>query len=185
MRTTFWASLLWLVSLAWAPAQADAVPPALPKVQAELAAPGRTRLRITFAAQAPQSLVVARDAQVPAQAEADRVDVVAALDTGVVVLVETYPSRLNGGAGQCGAGEERFLRVVSTAPPAHQTYSRKLASCWRDTLLDTEFGDEGLRWSPASRELRIEWLSGPTGGKPESLTLRVAPDGRVKEVKPA
>lgn len=191
MRITSWASLLVLAAATAAcaaPAAEGGAPMPAPavQVQAQWAAPGRTRLSFAAGTAAPTTLVVERDAQVPPQAHPGRVQVLATLGATAVVLVDDYPSRLSGGQGECGAGRERFLRVVRIAPgPATLTYSTKLASCWKDIELDPEFGARGLQWSAASAELRIEWFSGPTAGKPESRTLRIAPDGSVEVVKGA
>jgi hypothetical protein len=193
MRITSWASLLALAvatAACAAPAEGGAPAPALQlQVRAEWAAPGRTRLSFASGSAAPATLIVERDAQVPPQAPPGRVQVLATLGTSVAVLVDDYPSRLSGGQGECGAGRERFLRVVRIAPsPATLTYSTKLASCWKDVELDPEFGARGLQWSASPgevAELRIEWFSGPTAGKPESRRLHIAPDGSVTVVKGA
>jgi len=182
MRTTFWASLLLAAAgPLWADAGSE-----LPRVDAEMAAPGRTRLVVRPAVGPARNVVVARDRDVPAGARADAVAVLGAVGGTVLVVVETYPSRLNGGGGACGAGEERFLRVLRLQPPpAKATYSRKLASCWKELTLDPEAPDGGLSWSAAAGELLIQWFSGPDGGGPQKLLLRVGSDGRVLEVKPA
>jgi hypothetical protein len=197
MRITSWASLLALAAATAAcaapadgraPTPMPAPTPAV-QVQAQWAALGQTRLSFAVGTAAPTTLVVERDAQVPPQAHPGRVQVLATLGATAVVLVDDYPSRLSGGQGECGAGRERFLRVVRIAPgPATLTYSTKLASCWKDVELDPEFGARGLQWSASpgeAAELRIEWFSGPTAGKPESRRLRIAPDGRVTVVKGA
>lgn len=169
-----WASALALVLCAQACAEGLSV-------QATPAAPGRTRLQAGSA-----SLVVTRDDQVPPAAAPAGAQVVASIGRTVLVVVDRYPSRLNRGAGECGAGEERFLRVIRLVPaPAHETYKLKLASCWTDLMPDDEFGDHGLQWTAATGELRIEWVAGPDSGTKQSLVLQIAPDGQVRTTKPA
>lgn len=179
MRMRCWASLLALLpAMAFAGGEPDT------GVRAESAGAGKTRL--VFNGGRGPVLVVARDAAVPAQARPAGVQVVATVGEQVLVLADSYPSRLNQGQGPCGAGEERFLRVVRLAPaPARQTWQVKLASCTQDIELQGEFAQGGIAWLPETSELRIQWLSGPTRQAPESRRLHVDRDGRVKELKPA
>jgi hypothetical protein len=157
--------------------------PAAP-VQADLAAPGRTRLTLADAEGRAVRLLVSRDKRVPQAAAPGRPTRVGDVGGTAVIVVDTYPSRLSGGAGQCGAGEEQFLRVVRIAPaPARQTLQLKLASCWDDLELQAEQGAGGLTWKPESGELTIAWLRGPKGG-PETRRLRIARDGKVETLAP-
>jgi hypothetical protein len=74
---------------------------------------------------------------------------------GTLLVVDTYGS-IPGGMSYCQAGEESFLRVVSTA-------------CRQNI----ELGSPGLEWQPSSATLRVQWLSGPgMRGAPAELTLR-------------
>jgi hypothetical protein len=101
-----------------------------------------------------------------------KVDIVADIPGRALVVTDTYPS-LPGGLSYCQAGEEQFLRVISTANGgAAGTFVTKLASC-RDNL---ELADPGLQWIPQSSTLRVHWLSGPSG-KVEDRTIVIASDG--------
>ena len=114
------------------------------------------------------------------------VALLAVLDATTVVLVDRYPSRLNGGQGECGAGEESFVRIVRLRPaPARKLWQVKLASCWQDIEADGEYGDQGLHWSADTRELQIRWLQGPALKGPETRRLRLDASGAVKELTPA
>jgi hypothetical protein len=151
-------------------------------VTAATAGAGKTRLTLTDGAGHAAQVVVSRDARVPPQAAPRPPQRLGDVDGGAVLLLDRYPSKLSGG-GACGAGEEVFLRVVRLAP-ARQTFALKLASCWDELELQSEFGSGGLSWQPQTRELQIEWLSGPGGG-PEKRRLRIDREGRVETVKPA
>jgi hypothetical protein len=93
----------------------------------------------------------------------------------VVAIVDTYPS-LMGGMSYCQAGEEKFLRIFSTAKakPA-ETFRLKVASC-RDNL---ELADGGLQWNGDAHTISIDWLMGPSGHK-ETRELRVEADGAIR-----
>src|SRR3954471_17183360 len=107
-------------------------------VQAAAAGPGKTRLSFARTPSRPASLVVSRDAVVPAAAQPQAAAIVGRVGDDVVIVTDDYRSRLNLGGGQCGAGEERFLRVIRLAPkPAQETYRVKLASCWDDIELQS------------------------------------------------
>ena len=155
-----------------------------PDVATAAAGAGKTRITLTDAAGPAGQVVVARDARVPPQAHPRKPLRIGDVDGNAVVLIDRYPSKMSGG-GQCGAGEERFLRVLRLHPaPAHETFVLKLASCWDDLELQAESGSGGLSWQPDTHELQIEWLSGPGGG-PEKRRLRIDREGRVETVKPA
>lgn len=172
MRMHCWVSALLLLPAA---VLADGDPGA--GVQASAAGPGRTKL--VFNAGRGPVLVVTRDSVVPAAARPEQAQLLGTLGDTVAIVADSYRSRLNQGSGQCGAGEERFLRVVRLVPrPAKETYRTKLASCWNDIELQTE---SGVQWSPASGELQIRWLLGPV----PTLRLQIDADGSVKELKPA
>jgi hypothetical protein len=96
------------------------------------------------------------------------VKVVGELD-GILLIVDTYSS-IPGGMSYCQAGEESFLRVISTAAEMPEETSRvKLNSCRQNI----ELGSPGLEWQPSSSTLHLQWLSGPgTRGAPAELTLR-------------
>lgn len=172
MPTRSWASaLVAAVALAAAAAAvADGI-----AVRASPAGPGRTRLELSQPRAA--TLVVTRDEVVPANARPAGVSMVAAVGDAVAIVVDRYPSRLNLGAGACGAGEERFLRVLRLAPkPARETWRVKLASCWQNV----EPKDDGVHWDSASGELRVDWLAGPKDQSPETGRWHVGDDGAVQ-----
>lgn len=179
MRMHCWVSAALLACSAAVASGGPAAP-----VQADQAAPGRTRLTLADAEGRAVSLLVSRDKRVPQAAAPGRPTRVGDVGGTAVIVVDTYPSRLSGGAGPCGAGEEQFLRVVRLAPaPARQTFQLKLASCWDELELQAEAGTGGLAWKPEAGELTIHWLSGPKGG-PEKRRLRIARDGKVETLSP-
>jgi hypothetical protein len=179
MRMRCWVSAALLACTAAAASGGPAAP-----VQADQAAPGRTRLTLADAEGRAVTLLVSRDKRVPQAAAPGRPTRVGDVAGTAVIVVDTYPSRLSGGAGQCGAGEEQFLRVVRLTPaPVRQTFQLKLASCWDELELKAEAGQGGLTWKPEAGELTIEWLSGPKGG-PEKRRLRIARDGKVETLAP-
>ena len=188
MPTRCWAAraaLAFALAVALAAGAALASGPGAAGVAAASAGAGRTRLSFGDAAGHAEQVVVERDERVPPQAHPRKPLRIGDVDGNAVVLVDRYPSKMSGG-GECGAGEERFLRVVRLRPaPARQTFVLKLASCWDDIELQAEFGNAGLSWQPGTHELQIEWLLGPDGGRPEKRRLRIERDGRVETVKPA
>lgn len=182
MPTLFWAKAL---VLALAAATSLPAAPDAAFVQAEAAGPGRTRL--SFATQPRAVLTVTRDRRVPPAAPPEAVQLVGRVGDTVVLVVDRYRSRLNLGQGQCGAGQEQFLRVVRLRPlPAKETFRLKLDSCWDSIERDSEFGQDGLSWSPDDARLQLRWLFGPTRHlEAEARTLHITPDGQVKDIKPA
>jgi hypothetical protein len=111
------------------------------------------------------------DATVARGAAPTEVKVVAELD-GALLVVDTYNS-VPGGMSYCQAGEESFLRVLSTvAADPEETTRVKLSSCRQSIELESP----GLEWHPNSTTLHLRWLSGPgTRGAPAELTLRFGP----------
>jgi hypothetical protein len=97
------------------------------------------------------------------------IKIVAELE-GTLLIVDTYAS-LPGGMSYCQAGEESFLRVISTVSGvAEETTRVKLSSCRQNI----ELSSPGLEWQPGSSTLQLRWLSGPgTRGVPAELTLRI------------
>lgn len=177
MRIACWASLLLALAL---PAAASGAPGAA--LRADTLAGGKTRLQFTVAGGKPTTVVVPRDAQVPARAPVEGASVIAIVGDTVVVT-DRYRSRLNQGQGQCGAGEESFVRVLRANPPG-QVWQVKLESCWQDVEPDHEGPGKGVEWDAAAGELRLKWLQGPAGKGPETQRLRVAPGGQVQALKP-
>lgn len=180
MPTLFWASLLLLAcSSAFSGAEPEL------SVRGELAAPGQTRLSFSAGAQTPLRLLVSRDEHVPAQAKPGKVQVLGVVNGAVAVLIDSYPSSLVP-LSNCGAGRERFLRVVRMLPaPAKETLRLKLESCRENIDLDREADGGGIRWLPETSELRLAWSAGPVSKLgPESRRLQISPDGSVKELKP-
>jgi hypothetical protein len=147
----------------------------------EAAAAGdSTRLRIRTGAGATYELTVARDSTVAPNAPPAQAEVVGETPDAVVV-VDTYPSAPLG-MSFCQAGEERFLRVVSTrGGRAAETLRLKIASC-RENL---ELATPGLEWLRDSSAVRVRWLVGPGGaGAPSARTIRIGPDGRPLSAAP-
>lgn len=92
----------------------------------------------------------------------------------VALFVDTYASRPNGGAYQCGAGEEAFLRLVALGNPMRGTLSLRIESCW----YDVELGDDGIEWNPEQRVLSIDFLYTPDDPHPTGPhRYAVADDG--------
>jgi len=94
-------------------------------------------------------LRVDRDATVANGQRPTSVKVVAEIPDSILVLSDAYPS-IPGGMAYCQAGEEQFLRVISTSRKRPiETYHLKLASC-RDNI---ELATPGLTWSPQTHTL--------------------------------
>ncbi len=78
------------------------------------------------------------------------VTLIGALPGQVLILRLDYASNPSGSAYQCGAGTETVLRVLALRPALHQTFSQRIASCWKNI-------DEGdLGWDARSRTLTVE-----------------------------
>lgn len=184
MPTTCWARALNTAALllACAAAAASAGAPE-PRVEGSLAAPGRTALVVHGVGAQPVRVQVARGDGVPPKAAPDAVKLLGRVGSSALVVLETYPSRLNAGAGACGAGEERIVRVLRLSPaPAAGTWQLRVASCWQSVEPDASAPGQGIEWDAANATLVLRWISGP-GGAPGTKAYQVAPDGRVKEVK--
>lgn len=174
MRMRSWASALAIALCGAAWADGGVLP-------ATLAAPGQTRL-----GSGAGSIVVSRDEHVPARAKPTGAERVGALGSDVLIIIDSYPSRLSQGAGACGAGKEQFLRVLRLLPrPVKETFRLKLASCWTGIEVQGEFGRNGLKWDADTGTLDIEWLAGPATQAPERRRLQIGTDGAVKDIKPA
>jgi len=117
-------------------------------------------------------LTVERDATVAPDAAPLKVTLVADLPARAVIVTDTYSS-LAGGLSYCQAGEEQFLRVISTTGEKPvQTFVTKLASC-RENL---ELADPGVEWNAQSSSLQIHWLTGPSGNA-DDRTIVIGNDG--------
>lgn len=180
MRIACWASALICASSACVGSSNRATVPerAIEPVVAESVADhGRTRLVLRLG-NAQSTVMLDRDATVAADAGPTRVDTIATIPGTAIVLVDKYPS-IPGGLSYCQAGEEAFLRIISTNDgTATKRYDTKIASC-RDNL---ELADPGVEWDANRRVVRVHWLAGP-GGKEEERQIGIQPDGRV-EVAP-
>jgi hypothetical protein len=176
MRTICWASrvaaLLGVVVFATAAAVAQ---------QRLVIAPGRSlrcasrsehcvlrdkgRLRV---------VTLARDAAVLPHDTAT-LKLVAALPAAAIVI-DSYSSA-PGGAMECQAGTESFLRVLSfarTAPAV--TYSVKLESC----VQNVELALDGVKWDASTHQLGIQWLAAAAGQKSPDVTLTLDGAGHVR-----
>ncbi|MDQ6611262.1 MAG: hypothetical protein M3Y64_02425 [Gemmatimonadota bacterium] len=139
---------------------------------------GRTALDVRREG-ASHVLTVDRDTTVARGAAPMGATVLGEIAGKVVVMADNYPS-IAGGMSYCGAGVERFLRVVSiTATPPVETYRVKLASC-RENI---ELAADSMSWQADSAVLRVHWLAGPgaTHGV-QVTTLRIAPDGTTRAI---
>ena len=139
---------------------------------------GRTRLELQLGGGRRDTVLLARDATVSAEAETSGIDVVAEVPGAAIVLVDRYVS-IPGGLSFCQAGEEQFLRVVSIADgQPTETFVTKVASC-RDNI---ELAEPGLEWDASASTLRIRWLTGPKG-QPEVRAIGVGLDGRTQAAR--
>lgn len=136
---------------------------------------GRTVLDIRSGG-ASHVLAVARDTTVASNAAPMGATVVGEIAGKVVVVADNYPS-VAGGMSYCGAGVERFLRVLSIAPtPPVETYRLKLASC-RENI---ELASDSILWQSDSAALRVHWLAGPNATHAtQVMMLQIGNDGRV------
>jgi hypothetical protein len=145
------------------------------KVATSSAREGRTWLELLMPDGQRRSVSLPRDGTVAASTEPTEVKVIGQANDAAVVLVDRYSS-LPSGMSYCQAGEEQFLRIVQVVNGAAGALSTtKLASC-RENL---ELSERGVEWDPGSRTVRVHWLIGPDG-KPETRTLQIDADGRVK-----
>lgn len=80
----------------------------------------------------------------------DGVEFVGALPGRVLILSIDYLSRPEVPMGQCGAGVETVLRVVSLRPQPRQSFHQLVASCW----YDIEPGE--ISWDAATSSLIVE-----------------------------
>lgn len=172
-RNAFWVSAGLAALSACSPAGANLQPakngnelprPPSPAVQA-----GSRKVEIRTQRGAAYSASFDVDGTVAPGAPPTDIKVVAELED-TLLIVDTYAS-LPGGMSYCQAGEESFLRVVSTASGVPEETTRvKLNSCRQNI----ELGSPGLEWQPDSSTLKLLWLSGPgTRGVPAELTLRI------------
>ena len=126
--------------------------------------PGRHSTKLRIALQ--------RDATIAKETRPPDLKLIAEIPNSAILLTDTYPS-LPGGLSYCQAGEEQFLRVITTSGRRPvETYHLKLASC-RDNI---ELADPGLAWSPTTKTLAIHWLTRPD--QPTTLTIAIDPNGK-------
>ena len=172
-RNAFWVSAGLAALSACGPSRATLPPanaasepphPPSPAVQVD-----SRKIEIRTKSGATYSASLDVDGTVAAGAAPTDVKVIAEL-VDTLLIVDTYNS-LPGGMSYCQAGEESFLRVVSTASGVPEETTRvKLNSCRQNI----ELGSPGLEWQPDSSTLQLRWLSGPgTRGVPAELTLRI------------
>jgi hypothetical protein len=60
----------------------------------------------------------------------DSATLIGTVGDGVLVLSTDYGSRPGNPQGQCGAGNETVLRIIALRPRAHQTFEKRVESCW-------------------------------------------------------
>jgi hypothetical protein len=135
----------------------------------------RTRLDIRTRVGKRYALFLSRDSTISAGAQPTAVNVVGEIKGTAIIITDSYPS-IPGGMSYCQAGEERFLRVISTSKKRPtETLRMKIESCRENLELDST----GIEWSPESSTLRIRWLAGPAiKGAPEVRTIRIGPEGK-------
>jgi hypothetical protein len=174
MRNAFWVSAGLLACLACSvsrpgvpPAATAGGAPSAPAPQVPTKSDNTVQIRTQAGATYSVSFDV--DGTVAPGSGPTNVRVVAELE-GTLLIVDTYSS-LPGGMSYCQAGEESFLRVLSTASAVPEETARvKLSSCRQNI----ELSSPGLEWQPNSSTLHLRWLTGPgTRGAPAELTLRI------------
>ena len=171
-RNAFWVSAGLAALSACGPSRASLPPantsgqpwPPSPAVQAD-----SRKVEIRTQSGATYSASFDVDGTVAPGASPTDIKIVAELQ-GTLLIVDTYAS-LPGGMSYCQAGEESFLRVVSTVSGVPEETTRvKLNSCRQNI----ELGSPGPEWQPDTSTLKLRWLSGPgTRGVPAELTLRI------------
>jgi hypothetical protein len=169
MRIKFWANLLLFI----APLAMAQQPITLASGTTITASgtPKHTLLHLHGAKQ--QVVFLQRDATIARGSISPKLKLLGELPDVAILLTDTYPSR-PAGLSRCQAGEEQFLRVITTSGPRPvETLHLKLASC-RDTI---ELADPGLLWSADTRTLQIHWLT-PPAGQPKDRTLTLTATGQ-------
>jgi hypothetical protein len=183
MRTGSWASLLVLAAALPVAAQQSITLASGATVTATVSG-----TETIFRLRAPhknktRTLALKRDETVAKDTRTPDLKLVGEVPGKAILLTDTYPSQASGLA-ECQAGEEQFLRVITTAGQRLvESYHVKLASCREDI----ELGSPGLDWSESKRTLTVDWLAGPhaadESGKPgetiTSETITIDANGRA------
>jgi hypothetical protein len=169
MRIKFWASLL----LSAAPLAAAQQPLTLTSGATITATGTPSHTLLHFHGAKQQVVSLQRDATIARGSISPKLKLLGDLPDVAVILTDTYPSR-PAGLSRCQAGEEQFLRVITTSGPRPvETLHLKLASC-RDTI---ELSEPGLLWSADTRTLQIQWLT-PPAGQPKDRTVTLTATGQ-------
>jgi hypothetical protein len=181
MPSAFWVSVGLLALFACGASRSSATPAS--SVSAIRSAPSQsagTEMQNTIQVRGQSgvsySLLVDVDGNVAPRSAPTDVKVVGELE-GTLLIVDTYNS-IPGGMSYCQAGEESFLRVISTASATpEETVRLKLNSCRQNI----ELASPGLEWQSSSSTLLVQWLSGPAKpGAPVQLTLRFGTSNRAR-----
>ena len=178
MRIACWVSLLLAATGACTgtPRGSDLAPAAEAFVAGGRTEGGRTLLELRVGDD-HRSVMLERDDTVAPETAPDSIETVAKVRGAAIVIIDTYRSRA-GGMSYCQAGEERFLRVISTVGQgATVRYGAKVGSC----LHNLELADPGVVWDATTATLHVHWLLGPNG-KEDERTIAVRPDGRAEAV---
>jgi hypothetical protein len=123
-------------------------------------------------------VVLEHDATIAKGVPPSTLKLIAEVPGSAILLTDTYPS-LPGGLSYCQAGEEQFLRVITTSGRRPiETYHIKLASC-RDNI---ELAQPGLTWSPTTKTLDIHWLT--RSSQPATVTLTIDSNGKPSVANP-
>jgi hypothetical protein len=62
----------------------------------------------------------------------DSATLIGRVGDGVLVVSTDYGSRPGNPQGECGAGNETVLRVIALRPRVHQTFEKRVESCWNN-----------------------------------------------------
>jgi hypothetical protein len=100
----------------------------------------------------------------------DSATLIGALGDGVLVLSTDYGSRPGNPQGECGAGNETVLRVIALRPRTHQTFGKRVESCWKN------IESTSVDWNAATATLTTD-LSTPDGEI--STQYKVSDEGTV------
>jgi|ERR1035437_5008794 hypothetical protein len=134
-----------------------------------------TTLELTSAAGAAQSIPLSHAGKYPQGLDAPlRASVIAEDPHQFLIFTDSFASNPGNPQGECGAspGGERYLHIVSLVPPAHETLSMIIDSCW----LDLESQPRNPIYIAATHTLTIQFAPGH-GDAPK--TYLVGQDGSI------
>ena len=123
-----------------------------------------------------EGMVLGRDATVSPRGPVE-IKLIAEVGEHVLVVSDQYESK-QGSMSYCGAGQEKFLRVLSIGGAVRETFHAKLESC----IDNLELASPGVLWNPETSTLEIHWLSG-SGPNEHNQTRSYRIDPRNGDVK--